>query len=578
MKLGSVATLLALGLCQACSADISTADGGAGGVSATTTSSSVSQTSTTATTTATSSASTTVTGTGGAGGGELPDIVVNGQVLQRDLGFAIVDAESDPCLIGEGCLNGPGQRLVMQFSSRTENIGPVDFHIGDPTQSPNFVWSPCHQHYHYYDYAAYRLLDTGGNLVDTGHKQGFAVIDIGQIDPNDPNTPPFGKYGGGDQGIQHGWYDEYGAGLSCQWIDITDVPPGTYQLQVEVNPAHSFIESDYDNNTTTIPVTIPDCPLGCGFLDGDCTVGTCQPGVGCVAMPVNDGLQCDDFQYCTVDTTCSAGVCGGGSPRECAPVNGCYNGMCDEAADTCVLMPGNDGLACDDNDACTSSTTCSAGICGNGVAANEGGPCNDGASCTTGEFCTAGVCGGGTGPTIYFADDFSNNSNGWSVGPTWEIGPAQASVGAQVGDDPENDHSISNDDGIAGVVIGGVAPSNLHGYYYLESPAFDTSASEGALVLGFYRWLDSDFAPWMTNDVEVWTGTAWVTLWASNTTIADDPAHGGTGWTYQHFDISPFVSSQTKIRFGYKIEDVSGLFSVGSWNIDDVVVAQVQCP
>ncbi|MCB9006044.1 MAG: hypothetical protein H6656_01410 [Ardenticatenaceae bacterium] len=26
-----------------------------------------------------------------------------------------------------------------------------------------------------------------------------------------------------NQGIQAGWVDEYGAGLDCQWIDITDI-------------------------------------------------------------------------------------------------------------------------------------------------------------------------------------------------------------------------------------------------------------------------------------------------------------------------------------------------------------------
>ena len=36
-----------------------------------------------------------------------------------------------------------------------------------------------------------------------------------------------------------------------------------------------------------------------------------------------------------------------------------------------------------------------------------------GASCTSGTICTAGVCGGGTGPTIYFSDDFSDNSGQW---------------------------------------------------------------------------------------------------------------------------------------------------------------------
>ena len=576
MKLGSLRSpLLALALLPACASRESTSDGGAGGQSPTSVST---PTVTASASVASSVASTTATSSSGEGGG-LPDIVVNGEVLQRDLGFQIVDAADDPCLIGEGCLNGPGPRLVMSFSSQTENIGPVDFHIGDPSNSPDFVWSPCHGHYHYYDYAAYRLLDGSGNLVDTGHKQGFEVIDIGPIDPSDPNTPQQPKYGGGDQGIQHGWYDAYTAGLQCQWIDITGMAPGDYQLQVEVNPAHSFVEGNYDNNTTTISVTIPECPLGCQYLDGDCSVGTCVSGTGCVAMPINDGLDCDDFQYCTVDTTCSAGTCGGGAPRQCAPPAGCFEGTCDEASDSCVLVPGNEGLGCDDNDICTDGTTCTAGVCGNGTAASEGVACDDGVSCTTGEFCTAGVCGGGVGPTIYFADDFSSSAAGWVLGPTWSIGPAQASIGADInGDDPADDHSPSADDGIAGVVIGGTAPIAFHGYYYLESPSFDTSEATGQVVFGFYRWLDTDAPPWMTNDVEIYTGSAWVTLWASDAQLVDNPAGGGAGWTYMSWNIEPWKSTQTKVRFGYKIQQINALYNVGSWNIDDVFVASLPCP
>ena len=64
------------------------------------------------------------------------------------------------------------------------------------------------------------------------------------------------------------------------------VPPGNYIIQIEVNPAyaptskkggcprvsdpltglcHQFYESNYANNTTDIPVTIPDHPGRSGY-------------------------------------------------------------------------------------------------------------------------------------------------------------------------------------------------------------------------------------------------------------------------------------------------------------------------
>jgi len=43
----------------------------------------------------------------------------------------------------------------------------------------------------------------------------------------------------------------------CQWLDITDVAPGAYSLRVTINPDRVLTESNYDNNETTVPVTIP---------------------------------------------------------------------------------------------------------------------------------------------------------------------------------------------------------------------------------------------------------------------------------------------------------------------------------
>ena len=45
--------------------------------------------------------------------------------------------------------------------------------------------------------------------------------------------------------------------LDCQWLDITGVPAGDYQISVTVNPNRAFEEVTLDNNTSTVPVTIP---------------------------------------------------------------------------------------------------------------------------------------------------------------------------------------------------------------------------------------------------------------------------------------------------------------------------------
>jgi subtilase family serine protease len=51
-------------------------------------------------------------------------------------------------------------------------------------------------------------------------------------------------------GISVGWGDRYGYTLAFQWIDITGLTPGRYQLFGTVDPQNYYLESDETNNTT----------------------------------------------------------------------------------------------------------------------------------------------------------------------------------------------------------------------------------------------------------------------------------------------------------------------------------------
>ncbi len=53
--------------------------------------------------------------------------------------------------------------------------------------------------------------------------------------------------------------------------------------------------------------------------------------------------------------------------------------------------PANDGLACDDENSCTTGEACQAGVCSGTTLAN-GTACTDGDACTTPDTCQAGVC------------------------------------------------------------------------------------------------------------------------------------------------------------------------------------------
>lgn len=347
-------------------------------------------------------------------------------------------------------------------------------------------------------------------------------------------------------------------------------------------------------------------PIDCSGKSGECFVGVCDPAVGCVAEPANeggacaaksedpcvvgqcsgglcvdvpgnDGAPCDDNVFCTDGESCSNGVCGGGATHDCSSPGLCLVGTCDLASDSCIAVPGNDGDPCIPSDSCMTNATCMGGLCAAGDPAPDGAICDDGLSCTVNEACQAGVCGGGTGVTkVYFAENFSSNQKGWTLGPEWGIGPAAESTGSNFGADPAMDHTPSGDNGVAGVVIGGNASTELHPYFYLESPPFDTTGM-GPVMLGFYRWLNSDYAPWMNNTIEVWDGILWHPIWTSDGAPIEDSPPKGTGWTYIAHDITPLRSAETRIRFGFNVDE-GGVFIVGSWNIDDVVVAESQCP
>lgn len=86
---------------------------------------------------------------------------------------------------------------------------------------------------------------TTGVRVAEGHKASFCLED------SLCDTGGYSRYRCGfqsNQGISANCGDVYGSYLDCQWIDITDVPPGTYILKLHVNPTGEVSETDYRNN------------------------------------------------------------------------------------------------------------------------------------------------------------------------------------------------------------------------------------------------------------------------------------------------------------------------------------------
>ncbi len=233
----------------------------------------------------------------------LPDLIVDSRATQNNWLTRVEDFPAEFCSVQEGGVTA-GTHKVVRFTVTTPNIGDADVFVGSPLRhmDPNgdgdfadqdglFEFASCHAHFHFQHYAEYKLIDPATGKVWKAAKRGFCMLDT---DPYNVGTGDgtwnYRNCGSatvdGFQGITDGWADTYTFDLGGQYfvLDGGDgqpaVPPGTYTIRIEVNPAypsgpggvcprvtnpatgmcHQFAERDYSNNVGEATIVITEHP------------------------------------------------------------------------------------------------------------------------------------------------------------------------------------------------------------------------------------------------------------------------------------------------------------------------------
>jgi hypothetical protein len=185
--------------------------------------------------------------------------------------------------------------------------------------------------------------------------------------------------------------------------------------------------------------------------------------------------------------------------------------------------------------------------------------------------------GDGSCGTVYLSENFDGITPGWTFDTSWSVAVTCSNppAPAKGNPDPTVDHTTGLAGGVAAVYACGNNPTgHTSPLAYATSPAVDVSAAP-AVLLTFYRWLNTDSAGWMTSTADVFDGSAWVNVYSNPSGTAGVVTD--SAWTKVSYDVTAHKSAAFRVRFGYSIVD-AGVYAMSCWNVDDVTVSSAACP
>jgi hypothetical protein len=188
----------------------------------------------------------------------------------ESLVFAATPWNQGPGLLDVEGFREPGEDTMDAYQYFFDGDGNV---VGKaPVGELEFDERHGHHHWHFEQFARYRLLDASQELVLKSHKQSFCIAPTNGVDLTVPGAdwdPEFlGRHG--DFGsvcgepdslwiretLPVGWGDTYVQYVAGQSFRLKGLPDGIYYVEVAVNPTGALYDADESNNVELRKVRI----------------------------------------------------------------------------------------------------------------------------------------------------------------------------------------------------------------------------------------------------------------------------------------------------------------------------------
>jgi Lysyl oxidase len=164
---------------------------------------------------------------------------------------------------------------------RVKGVGRLSYNV-----------NPSHSHWHLLPFERYELRTLDGRAIGRDHKVGFCLTSdhrspLPTLGP--PGTHPVDRSDCGRErprarrvleGIAVGWGDIYIPAKEGQYIDITGLAPGDYDLVHRVNAGRLLREASYANNASSLRIRVLPPPTP-SDLPGVLVLETCETGTHC---------------------------------------------------------------------------------------------------------------------------------------------------------------------------------------------------------------------------------------------------------------------------------------------------------